>query len=319
MVGKPQKKDSEVTMAETGTSGRPLRVYADGVFDMFHSGHARALEQAKKQMPNTHLIVGCCSDELTHRFKGKTVMTEDERYEALRHCRWVDEIVTDAPWVITPEFLEKHKIDFVAHDALPYSDASGQANDVYDFVKKAGKFMETQRTEGISTSDIILRIVRNYNDFVLRNLGRGYSRKELGLSLVREKQIRAKQSIKQLSSRWQTQRNQVADKVKKSMGHRTALIPKDMEHGFKELVDRVLSGELGFEMTKNADKFVSGFIGHFEDNYVKFEEALKSTLCLPTRTNAPRKAKTKSLIDNLLHVQSKTLKKKAGRPKKVTK
>jgi len=29
-----------------------------------------------------------------------------------------------------------------------------------------------------------------------------------------------------------------------------------MEHGFKELVDRVLSGELGFEMTKNADKYV---------------------------------------------------------------
>ena len=52
-------------------------------------------------------------------------------------------------------------------------------------VKKAGKFMETKRTEGISTSDIILRIIRNYNDFVLRNLGRGYSRKELGLSLVR--------------------------------------------------------------------------------------------------------------------------------------
>ena len=52
-------------------------------------------------------------------------------------------------------------------------------------VKKAGKFMETKRTEGISTSDIILRIIRNYNDFVLRNLSRGYSRKELGLSLVR--------------------------------------------------------------------------------------------------------------------------------------
>ena len=51
------------------------------------------------------------------------------------YCRWVDEIVTDAPWVITPEFLEKHNIDFVAHDALPYADASGQADDVYGFVR----------------------------------------------------------------------------------------------------------------------------------------------------------------------------------------
>ncbi len=65
-------------------------------------------------------------------------------------------------------------------------------------------------------------------------------------------------------------------------------------------------------------RFVSGFIGHFEDNYVKFEEALRSTLRIPTRTNAPRKAKTKSLIDSLLHVQSKTLKRKPGRPKKLT-
>lgn len=29
---------------------------------------------------------------------------------------------------------------------------------------------------------------------------------------------------------------------------------QEMEHGFKELVDRILNGELGFEMTKNADR-----------------------------------------------------------------
>lgn len=67
-------------------------------------------------------------------------------------CRWVDEIITDAPWVITPEFLEKHNIDFVAHDALPYSDASGQANDVYEFVSS----LRSHRTVALSFASVAL-------------------------------------------------------------------------------------------------------------------------------------------------------------------
>jgi choline-phosphate cytidylyltransferase len=99
--------------------------------------------------------------------------------------RWVDEVVRDAPWVITEEFLDEHNIDFVAHDDLPYADASGQTDDVYGFVKKLGKFHATQRTEGVSTSDLILRILKDYNEYVLRNLGRGYTRKDLGISFVK--------------------------------------------------------------------------------------------------------------------------------------
>lgn len=50
------------------------------------------------------------NDELTHQLKGKTVCDEAERYDALRHCRYVDEVLTEAPWVITPEFMEIHQV-----------------------------------------------------------------------------------------------------------------------------------------------------------------------------------------------------------------
>ncbi|KAL4647048.1 choline-phosphate cytidylyltransferase A [Arapaima gigas] len=123
--------------AQKGTPAeRPVRVYADGIFDLFHSGHARALMQAKRLFPNTHLIVGVCNDELTHKFKGFTVMNEDERYDAVSHCRYVDEVVRNAPWTLTPEFLTKHRIDFVAHDDIPYSSAG--SDDVYKHIKEAG-------------------------------------------------------------------------------------------------------------------------------------------------------------------------------------
>jgi glycerol-3-phosphate cytidylyltransferase-like family protein len=65
------------------------------------------------------------------------------------------QVIENAPWVVTPEFLEKHQIDYVAHDDLPYG--SGNVADIYEPIKKLGKFLPTKRTEGVSSSDIITR------------------------------------------------------------------------------------------------------------------------------------------------------------------
>ena len=50
------------------------------------------------------------NDEMTWRNKGKTVMNERERYDIIRHCRYVDEVLEDCPWTISPEFLEEHQV-----------------------------------------------------------------------------------------------------------------------------------------------------------------------------------------------------------------
>ncbi|KAI9082312.1 hypothetical protein K1719_035735 [Acacia pycnantha] len=251
-------KPSDSNPSSPPPQDRPVRVYADGIYDLFHFGHARSLEQAKISFPNAYLLVGCCNDEVTLKYKGKTVMTEAERYESLRHCKWVDEVIPDAPWVMTQEFIDKHRIDYVAHDALPYADASGVGNDVYEYVKSIGKFKETKRTEGVSTSDLIMRIVKDYNNYVLRNLDRGYSRKDLGVSYVKEKRLRVNRRLKNFQDIVKEQQERVGEKIQSVAKTATTMHRHDW--------------------ILNADRWVAGFLERFEEGCYKMGTAIRDQI-----------------------------------------
>lgn len=56
------------------------------------------------------------------------------------------QILTEAPWELDDDFLERNKIDFVAHDELPYT--TEDSHDIYANIKQRGMFVATERTEG---------------------------------------------------------------------------------------------------------------------------------------------------------------------------
>lgn len=176
--------------------GRAVRIYADGVFDLFHIGHMRALQQAKIAFDDVHLVVGVTGNKETHKRKGLTVLSARERAESVRHCKWVDEVIEDCPWIVTAEFLEKHNIDYVAHDDLPYG--ADEGDDIYGPIKEKGMFLVTQRTEGLSTTGIITKIVRDYDQYIDRQLKRGTSRKELNVSWLKKNELDIKRNMAEL-------------------------------------------------------------------------------------------------------------------------
>jgi hypothetical protein len=72
------------------------------------------LRQAKLSFPQTHLIVGVFSDTERGQHHLLPLRPHVERCEIVRHCRWVDEVVPDAPWALDEEYLGRLKIDYVA-------------------------------------------------------------------------------------------------------------------------------------------------------------------------------------------------------------
>lgn len=99
----------------------------------------------------------------------------------VRQCRYVDEVYEGCPWNITEEFLQEMEIDYVCHDEIPYT--SIESDDSYAIPKRLGKFKATKRTAGVSTTDIVGKILKNKENYYYRNMSRGASREELGLSM----------------------------------------------------------------------------------------------------------------------------------------
>uniref|UniRef100_A0A0E0EJ88 ethanolamine-phosphate cytidylyltransferase n=1 Tax=Oryza meridionalis TaxID=40149 RepID=A0A0E0EJ88_9ORYZ len=141
---------------------RPVRVYMDGCFDLMHYGHANALRQAK--LLGDQLVVGVVSDEEIVANKGPPVLSMEERLTLVSGLKWVDEVIPNAPYEITEEFMNtlfnKYNIDYIIHGDDPCLLPDG--TDAYALAKKVGRYKQIKRTEGVSSTDIVGRILLTF-------------------------------------------------------------------------------------------------------------------------------------------------------------
>lgn len=134
-----------------------LRVYVDGVFDLFHPGHlaflekARAIGEAEGGGGGTVLIVGVITDA-DACWKRPPVIDHPGRVAMVRACRLVDEVVEKPPLVLTEEFLDARRIDLVVH-----GDDSEQA-EFFAVPRGRGVMRYVPYTPGWTTTGIIGRI-----------------------------------------------------------------------------------------------------------------------------------------------------------------
>ena len=123
------------------------------VADLFHYGHVNFLRQARKH--GDSLLVGVHADETVMSYKPRPIFSMEERVASVEGCRYVDEVVSNAPLAIDRAWIEQHSIDLILHG----DDFSSEMEELcYKIPIEMGIYRSVGYTPGISTTEIIARI-----------------------------------------------------------------------------------------------------------------------------------------------------------------
>jgi glycerol-3-phosphate cytidylyltransferase len=122
------------------------RVITFGTFDLFHIGHLRILERAKKQ--GDYLIVGVSTDALNYSKKQKNpIYSQKDRMQIIEALKVVDEVFFEESLELKGNYIKKYKADVLVMG----NDWEGR----FDEFKELCEVVYLERTPSISTTEII--------------------------------------------------------------------------------------------------------------------------------------------------------------------
>lgn len=146
------------TFTKTHAEEKTVRVYVDIVGDLFHAGHVEFFKKAKSF--GNYLIVGVLADDVVEEYKRQPVISLQDRVKVVEACKYVDEVIVAPPLRLTKEMIEALKIDYVVHGDDFNKDL---LEDQYGVALKHGIFRTVPYTDGISSTNIIQRIIKRHH------------------------------------------------------------------------------------------------------------------------------------------------------------
>ncbi|MBD23818.1 MAG: hypothetical protein CMG46_02270 [Candidatus Marinimicrobia bacterium] len=128
--------------------------YATMVCDLFHYGHLNFLKNAKERCD--YLIIGLHSDKDVKSYKRLPILNIDERRKVLEGCKYIDEIIMNAPLKIKEEFMDSINADVFIYAANNIEEDEKMKN-YFDI--NESRLIKIQYTNTISTTQIINRVL----------------------------------------------------------------------------------------------------------------------------------------------------------------
>ena len=128
------------------------KIITFGTFDLFHYGHLRILQRAKRE--GDYLIVGLSSDELNLSKKNRfPIFNYNYRHSILKELKCVDEIFKEESLELKKEYIQKYQADLLVMG----DDWKGKFDDL------GVETLYLERTPEISTTQYIKNILLDYS------------------------------------------------------------------------------------------------------------------------------------------------------------
>jgi len=156
---------------------------------------------------------------------------------AVDACRWASRSIPCAPYVTSLPWISHYGCYYVVHGDDITSDSGGE--DCYRYVKAAGRFMVVKRTPGISTTDLVGRMLLCTKNHFIKSLRRVLTGDE-GPGSVEERQRLGEEMVQRIKDyatdesglhpgpqvlSWAASKKAMEDSMAEEAGSYTTMVP----------------------------------------------------------------------------------------------